>query len=171
MTAASDLALGARGRRCRRSYRTITSSATRSTITRGVSGTTERMQMQLQRSSRLAVCRDRGGPWPLLRHRCHRLDDVHLQRHPRAGLIHHDPRHHRGLTGRRARARRWPSPALAAQPGPTATGGVIAEPAWHERGHGLDRPCRARPVDGPWSRGTGAPEASATGRDRNPRCS
>jgi hypothetical protein len=27
-----------------------------------------------------------------------------------------------------------------------------------------------RPI-GPWSRRTGAPEASATGRDRNPRCS
>ena len=27
-----------------------------------------------------------------------------------------------------------------------------------------------RPV-GPWSRRTGAPQASATGRDRNPRCS
>jgi hypothetical protein len=35
-------------------------------------------------------------------------------------------------------------------------------------GQGFDRPCRAgRPI-GPWSRRTGAPEASATGRDRSP---
>jgi hypothetical protein len=32
----------------------------------------------------------------------------------------------------------------------------------------LQRPCRARPADRPWSRRTGVPEASATGRDRNP---
>jgi hypothetical protein len=31
---------------------------------------------------------------------------------------------------------------------------------------GDDRPCRARPADRPWSRSTGAPEASATKRDR-----
>jgi hypothetical protein len=36
---------------------------------------------------------------------------------------------------------------------------------WPESGRGYDRPCRARPI-GPWSRRTGAPEASATGRNR-----
>jgi hypothetical protein len=42
---------------------------------------------------------------------------------------------------------------------------------WHARGQGFDRPCRARPGD--WSlvvEGR-APQASATRRDRNPRCS
>jgi hypothetical protein len=34
-----------------------------------------------------------------------------------------------------------------------------------------DWPCRARPADRSWSRRTGAPKASATRRDRNPRCS
>ena len=51
---------------------------------------------------------------------------VHLQRDPSPGLVHHDPRHHRGWAGRRARAPRWSSSILAAQPGTTATGGVIA---------------------------------------------
>jgi hypothetical protein len=39
-------------------------------------------------------------------------------------------------------------------------------------GRGLHRPL-PRPAgrSGPWSRRTGAPQASATGRDRNPRCS
>jgi hypothetical protein len=36
------------------------------------------------------------------------------------------PCHHRGRAGRRARAHWWPSSVLAAQPGTTATGGVIA---------------------------------------------
>jgi len=79
-----------------------------------------------ERSSRLAVCRDRGGPWPVLRHWWHRLDDVHLQRDPGAGVVHHDPCHHRGWAGRGARAHWWPSSVLAAQPGTAATGGVRA---------------------------------------------
>jgi hypothetical protein len=40
-----------------------------------------------------------------------------------------------------------------------------------DTGSGLDRACRTAGRSGPWSRRTGAPEASATGRDRNPRCS
>ena len=121
-----DLAFGARGRRCRRSYRTITSFATRSTLTRGAlrnhRGDADATPAAPQRPPRLAVCRDRGGPWPVLRHRWHRLDDVHLQRDPCAGLVHHVPCHHRRRTGRRARAHWWPSSVLTARQGTAATG-------------------------------------------------
>src|ERR687892_1141447 len=123
-----DLALGARGRRCRRSYRTTTSFATRSTMTRGAlrnqRGDADAAPTAPERPSRLVVCRDRGGPRPVLRHRWHRLDDVHIQRDRRAGLVHHDPCHHRGRAGGRARSHWWASSVLAAQPGTTATGGV-----------------------------------------------
>jgi hypothetical protein len=63
-----DLALGARDRRCRRSYRTISSSATRSTMTRGAlrnhRGDADATPTAPQRPSRLAVCRHRGDPSP-----------------------------------------------------------------------------------------------------------
>jgi hypothetical protein len=121
-------------------------------MTIGISGTIEVRQMQLQRPPRLAVSRDRGSPWPVLRHWCHRLDDIHLQRDPGAGLVRHDPGHHRRRAGRRTRTHWWPSSALAVQPGTTATGGAIAETAWHARGQGHDGlAVPGRPI-GPWSR-------------------
>src|SRR5829696_8139163 len=120
---------GSRGSTLPTQYRTIASCASRSTLTRGAQGhrgDADAAATAPERSSRLAVCRDRGCPWPVLRRWWHRLDDVHLQRDPGAGLVHHDPCHHRGRAGRRARAHWWPSSVLAAQPGTTATGGVIA---------------------------------------------
>jgi hypothetical protein len=58
---------------------------------------------------------------------------------------------------------------LRARPLVSDLGRRQARTSWHERGQGLDRPSvPGRPI-GPWSRRTGAPEASATGRDRSPR--